>query len=394
MKLIALALLVACADSQANPASNKGRRDAADGSASARTHPATQTTLRLQQIGDRFQSPVYLTSPPGDQRLFVVEQSGRIRIVKDGRTLPEPFLDIAERVRSGGEQGLLSLAFHPEYGTNGQFFVNFTDRQGDTRVERFRVSSNGDVADPSSSKLVVGIDQPYSNHNGGLVMFGPDGMLYIGMGDGGSGGDPNRNGQNRNSLLGKILRLDVTRGDPYSIPRDNPFAGGSNGRPEIWAIGMRNPWRFAFDRSGGLFYIADVGQNQYEEIDVEPATRAGLNYGWNVMEGDHCYRSDSCDRSSFVLPKVTFDHSGGACSVTGGFVYRGRAIPAIAGQYFYSDYCAGWVKSFRMSNGAVTDRRTWDVPDLGHVVSFGEDSAGELYVLSESGRVMKIVGAA
>jgi glucose/arabinose dehydrogenase len=393
MKLISLILIAACVDSQANPASKAASSSSALAATESPAQSSSEGTIRLQQIGDRFRNPVYLTSPANDSRLFVVEQAGRIRIVKDGSTLQQPYLDISERVRSGGEQGLLSMAFHPDYRNNGFFFVNFTDRSGDTRVERFRVSSNPDVADGSSSKLVIGIDQPYSNHNGGLVMFGPDGMLYIGMGDGGSGGDPHRNGQSRNALLGKILRLDVTRGDPYSIPPGNPFAGGSGGKPEIWAMGMRNPWRFAFDRSAGLLYIADVGQNQYEEINVEPASRAGLNYGWNIMEGDHCYRDDGCNRDGLVLPKITFDHSDGACSVTGGFVYRGGAIPALAGHYFYSDYCAGWLRSFRFANGSVTDRRSWTVSDLGHVVSFGEDSSGELYILTESGRVMKIIGA-
>jgi len=373
MKLIALLLVAACADSQANPATKAASNDS---SSPATNAGGSAAALRLEQVGDRFRSPVFLTSPPGDSRLFIVEQAGRIRIVKNGRVLPIPFLNISERVRSGGEQGLLSMAFHPSYRTNGEFFVNFTDRSGDTRIERFKVSSNADVADESSSKLIVEIDQPYSNHNGGLVMFGLDGMLYIGMGDGGSGGDPHGNGQNRNALLGKILRIDVSR----------------DARPEIWAIGMRNPWRFAFDRPTGLLYIADVGQNQYEEINVERADRAGLNYGWNIMEGDHCYRSENCSRDGLVLPKVTFNHSGGACSVTGGFVYRGRRLPSIAGHYFYSDYCAGWIKSFRFVNGAVTDHRTWNVEDLGHVVSFGEDASGELYILTESGRVLKIAG--
>ena len=363
MKLIALFLAVACADSQATPATKAQRTSA--------------NSLRLQQVGSQFRSPVFLTSPAGDSRLFIVEQAGRIRIVKNGQTQPIPFLNISDRVRSGGEQGLLSMAFHPDYKNNGLFFVNFTDRSGDTRVERFKVSSNPDVADESSSKLVFTIDQPYSNHNGGLVMFGLDGMLYIGMGDGGSGGDPHGNGQNRSSLLGKMLRVDVNR----------------ETQPEIWAIGMRNPWRFALDRPTGLLYIADVGQNQYEEINVEPANRSGLNYGWNIMEGDHCYRSPDCSRSGLTLPKVTFNHSGGACSVTGGFVYRGRQIPALSGHYFYSDYCAGWIKSFRFVDGAVTDQRTWNVEELGHVVSFGEDSSGELYILTEAGRVLKIVGA-
>ena len=376
MKALALAIaFFACADSQAKS------------SAASPEQPAG--TIRLEQVDGRFRNPVYLASPPGDSRLFIVEQAGRIRIVKNGQALSEPFLDIADRVRSGGEQGLLSVAFHPDYRTNGYFYVNFTDRSGDTRVERFKVSANPDVADPASSKLVIGIDQPYANHNGGLVMFGPDGMLYVGMGDGGSGGDPHGNGQNRNALLGKILRLDVSS-EPYGIPVGNPRTGG---RAEIWAIGMRNPWRFAFDRQTGLLYVADVGQNEIEEIDVESATEPGLNYGWNIMEGDHCYRSSSCDREGLVMPKVTYNHSGGACSVTGGFVYRGRRIPSLAGHYFYSDYCAGWLKSFRMMNGAVTDRRDWKTSEnLGHVVSFGEDSSRELYILTEGGKVLRIVG--
>ena len=376
MKALALAIaFFACADSQAKS------------SAASPEQPAG--TIRLEQVDGRFRNPVYLASPPGDSRLFIVEQAGRIRIVKNGQALSEPFLDIADRVRSGGEQGLLSVAFHPDYRTNGYFYVNFTDRSGDTRVERFKVSANPDVADPASSKLVIGIDQPYANHNGGLVMFGPDGMLYVGMGDGGSGGDPHGNGQNRNALLGKILRLDVSS-EPYGIPVGNPRTGG---RAEIWAIGMRNPWRFAFDRQTGLLYVADVGQNEIEEIDVESATEPGLNYGWNIMEGDHCYRSSSCHLEGLVMPKVTYNHSGGACSVTGGFVYRGRRIPSLAGHYFYSDSCAGWLKSFRMMNGAVTDRRDWKTSEnLGHVVSFGEDSSRELYILTEGGKVLRIVG--
>jgi hypothetical protein len=285
------------------------------------------------------------------------------------------------------------MAFHPDYGNNGQFFVNFTDNTGDTRVERFRASRDADVADASSSKLVIEIDQPYSNHNGGHILFGLDGMLYVGMGDGGSGGDPHRNGQNRSSLLGKILRLNVSGAEPYTIPQGNPFSQASAGRPEIWATGMRNPWRLAFDRPTGLLYIADVGQNAQEEINVEPAAAAGLNYGWNIMEGDGCYRSDGCSRDGLTMPKLTFGHGGGACSVTGGFVYRGRRVPAIAGHYFYSDYCAGWIRSFRMQNGAVVDRREWKTPELGHVVSFGVDAEGELYILTESGKVFRVAGA-
>jgi len=352
----------------------------------------TATTVRLEQVGDRFRSPVFITSPPGDSRLFVVEQAGRIRVLKEGRVLDQPFLDISARVRSGGEQGLLSMAFHPDYGTNRWFYVNFTDRNGDTHVERFTASTNPDVADLGSMLLVLKIDQPYSNHNGGLVMFGPDGMLYVGMGDGGSGGDPQGNGQNPRALLGKMLRINVSRGGPYTIPVDNPFANEQRGAPEVWATGMRNPWRFSFDRSANLLYIGDVGQNREEEINVAPANRAGINYGWNIMEGSSCFRSSRCDRDGLHAPAVSISQSDGACSVIGGYVYRGRRIPEITGHYFYSDYCAGWLRSFRYQNGAAADRRTWKIQDIGNVVSFGEDSAGELYVVAENGRIYRFAG--
>jgi glucose/arabinose dehydrogenase len=378
-RFLAAIVVLACNDSQARTPSD-----------AQRSGPAA---IRLERVGE-FRSPVYLTSPPGDTRLFIVEQQGRIQVVKNGSRLSRPFLDISEYVKAGGEQGLLSMAFHPDYRSNGEFFVNYTDKTGDTRVDRFKVSSDADVADESSRKLVIQIDQPYANHNGGHVLFGPDNMLYIGMGDGGAGGDPHRNGQNRNALLGKMLRINVSRVEPYSIPEGNPFRAQGSGRPEIWSTGMRNPWRFAFDRATNLLYIADVGQNEIEEINVEPANAAGLNYGWNIMEGDRCYRGDSCDRAGLTMPKVTYNHSGGACSVTGGFVYRGRRIPSLAGHYFYSDYCAGFLKSFRMQNGRVVDRRDW-IPSssIGHVVSFGEDAAGELYIISESGTVFRIAGA-
>jgi glucose/arabinose dehydrogenase len=368
--------VLACNDSQARtspPATAATSQVVADSESSQAPH-----TIRLEQVGGQFRNPVYLSTPAGDPRLFVVEQAGRIRVVKNGLAVPAPFLDIAERVKSGGEQGLLSVAFHPQYRNNGYFFVNFTDRDGDTRVERFKVSSNPDVADVSSSKLVVEVDQPYSNHNGGHVVFAPDGKLWIGMGDGGSGGDPRGNGQNRQSLLGKMLRVDVNREDA---------------RPQIWAIGLRNPWRFAFDRPTGLVYIADVGQSEQEEIHIAPANRDGLNYGWNIMEGDECYRRDNCNRDGLQIPQVTYKHLGSACSITGGFVYRGRAIPSIAGHYFYSDYCAGWLKSFRFIDGRVTDRRDWTMNDIGNVVSFGEDANGEMYVIAEGGRVFRFARA-
>jgi glucose/arabinose dehydrogenase len=342
----------------------------------------SQPALRL--VAGGFGEITYLTAPAGDARLFVVERVGRIRIIRDGQTVVTPFLDITARVGSNGsEQGLLSLAFHPSYAQNGFFFVNFTDRNGDTRVERYRVSTDPDRADEASAKLIVAIDQPFSNHNGGLVMFGPDGMLYIGMGDGGSGGDPMNHAQNRGTLLGDLLRIDVDAGDPYAIPADNPYTASPGSRPEIWASGLRNPWRFAFDPPANRLYIADVGQNQWEEINSVDARAPGLNYGWRILEGTRCYGAGSCSTTGMTLPVVEYSHSDG-CSVTGGFVYRGTRSPQWAGHYFYSDYCSGWIRSFRMNGNSVTDQRTWNLDNVGRVFSFGRDAAGELYVLAVS----------
>src|SRR5437667_2515146 len=284
--------------------------------------PEGAGSLRLELVESGFASPVYLASPPGDSaRLFVVEQTGRIRIVQRGQLLPTAFLDIHSRLVSGGEQGLLSVAFHPNYAANGFFYVNYTDLNGDTRVERYTVSvADSNLADTASHKLIRFIPQPYPNHNGGLVMFGPDGMLYIGTGDGGSGGDPQNRAQNPDSLLGKLLRIDVDGGDPYVNPPSNPYVGTANGRGEIWALGLRNPWRFAFDRVAGLLYIADVGQNLWEEVDVAPAGQGGLNYGWPMMEGLHCYRPSPCSTMGLVQPAVEYGHANNGCSITGGFV--------------------------------------------------------------------------
>jgi glucose/arabinose dehydrogenase len=353
----------------------------------------TELELQLQQVATGLSGPVYVTSPPGDARLFIVEQPGRIRIVQNGQLIATPFLDIISRVGSGGERGMLSVAFHPQYSANGFFYVYFTATNGDIRIERFRVSSNPNVADPASSKLILGVPHTRGNHNGGLALFGPDGMLYLGLGDGGGGGDPDRNGQNANTLLGALLRIDVNTGDPYSIPAGNPFIGRSDARGEIWAIGLRNPWRFAFDPQGGNLYVADVGQGDREEVNVVSATRAGVNYGWNIMEGSVCYNASSCDRQGLELPAVEYRHLGNACSVTGGFVYRGSAIPELAGHYFYGDYCAGFVKSFRYENGAATDERTWELGNIGNVTSFGQDAAGELYITAGNGVVYRIVEA-
>jgi len=352
--------------------------------------PEHSADLRLEIVARGLSDPLYLTAPAGDARLFVVEQAGRIRIVKDGRLLPAPFLDLRDSVGAGGERGLLGMAFHPAYAKNGSFYVDYTDKRGDTRIERFTVSSDPDVADAASGKQLLFIEQPYANHNGGLVMFGPDGMLYVGMGDGGSGGDPHGNGQKRSTLLGKLLRIDVDGGDPYAIPADNPFLGAAGARPEIWATGMRNPWRFAFDRVTGLLYVADVGQNLWEELDIVPAARAGLNYGWNVMEGAHCYAGTGCDTTGLVVPALEYDHSYG-CAIIGGFVYRGHASPALAGQYFFSDYCQAWLRSITYQNGRITARTLWTVPRIGQVLSFGEDAAGEVYLCDINGPIYKFV---
>lgn len=363
-------------------------------SSEAPTDPVTTTpefNLAVEEVAAGLSNPLYLTAPAGDSRLFVVEQAGRIRIIKSGQVLQSPFLDITSRVSSGGERGLLSVAFHPSYATNGFFFVNFTDLAGNTRVERFSVSANPDLAGPASSKLILTVAQPFPNHNGGLNLFGSDGMLYIGLGDGGSAGDPQANAQDRGVLLGKILRIDIDRGDPYAIPPDNPFVGQQGARGEIWAYGLRNPWRFAFDRTAALLYVADVGQSRFEEVNVVAASRPGVNYGWVTMEGASCFNSSSCNQQGFELPVLVYDHSGGACSITGGFVYRGTSLPEIAGHYFYSDYCAGFLRSFRYQNGAAVDQRTWDVGSIGSITSFGEDSGGELYMTSSNGRVYRIV---
>jgi hypothetical protein len=355
--------------------------------------PPGDASIRLQEVAGGLGSPVYLTAPRSDARLFIVEQAGRIRVVENGSLLPTPFLDITDRVSSGGERGLLGAAFHPSYAANGFFYVNYTDRNGDTRIERFRVGADRNRADPASAKLILQVAQPFPNHNGGLVVFGPDGKLYVGMGDGGSGGDPLGHGQNRATLLGDILRIDVDAGDPYAVPADNPYVGQSASRGEIWASGVRNPWRFSFDREAGLLYLADVGQNDLEEVNVVPAGSGGLNYGWNVMEGSRCFRpAEGCTRTGLVVPVLEYGHAEG-CSVTGGYVYRGSRIPALRGHYFYSDFCRGWIRSFRHQGGQALDRREWAVGDVDNVLSFGEDAAGELYVLSTNGRVYRIVPA-
>jgi glucose/arabinose dehydrogenase len=364
-------------------------------SSSSDNNPTVGKGAKLQTIVTGLSSPLYLTAPPGDlSRLFVVEQTGAIRIIKDGALLPAPFLDISSEISAGGEQGLLGLAFDPGYASTGRFIVHYTDPSGDTHLSQFTVSSNPDVADPASEQVILTADQPFSNHNGGQVLFGPDGMLYLGLGDGGSEGDPQGRGQSLSDFLGSILRIDVHAASPYGVPADNPFVGQSGAQPEIWSYGLRNPWRFSFDRATGDLYIADVGQNNYEEVDVAPASSGNgraLNFGWNIMEGMHCYVASTCDQTGLTLPNFEYAHNQG-CSVTGGYVYRGSALPALQGLYFFGDYCQGWVRSFRYQGGAATELTDW--PTLrpgGSITSFGEDAAGELYVVSQNGSVFKIV---
>src|SRR6185503_8586375 len=335
-------------------------------------------------------APVFLTQPLDDGRIFVVEQPGRIRLIKDGVLQTTPFLDITSRVLYGGERGLLSVAFHPQYATNHFFYVYFTTQtNGDIRIERFTATANPDVADPATTKLILTTaHSAQANHNGGLLSFGPDGMLYAGLGDGGGGGDPFGNGQNFNALLGSLLRLDVDHGDPYLIPPDNPFVGQPNRRGEIWAKGLRNPWRYAFDQPSGNLYIADVGQNAHEEVDVVAASAKGVNYGWNTMEGASCYNAATCNQTGLQLPIIDYGHNG-PCSITGGYVYRGSAIPAIRGHYFYSDFCAGFLKSFLYENGVAVDQKDWGLTTPS-VTSFGVDFGGELYLISGN-TISKIV---
>ena len=358
--------------------------------------PAGEDGVALELVTAGLEFPLGLTAPAGDPRLFVVEKGGRIRIVRNGALIPEPFLDISAKVSRGSEQGLLGLAFHPAHAANGRFFVNYTDADGNTRISAWQVSADADRADAASEEILLTVEQPFSNHNGGGLAFGPDGYLYIGMGDGGSGGDPLGNGRDPGDLLGSLLRIDVNGASGYAIPADNPFVGTTGARGELWDLGLRNPWRFSFDRTTGDLYIADVGQAEREEIDVAPRAEGGgrgLDYGWNVMEGSLCYGGGSCDRTGLVLPVAEYPHDQG-CSVTGGYVYRGTAVPAIQGQYFYADYCQGWVRSFRFRDGAASDPREW--PALapgGPVASFGEDANGELYVLDAGGSVYRIVAA-
>lgn len=359
--------------------------------------PLADARLQLREVLTGLREPLFLThAGDGSGDLYVVEKAGRIRVARSGVVRAQPFLDIVPLVNSASsERGLLGLAFHPRYVTNGFFYVNYTDRQGDTVVARYIATADRAVGDPGTAMTILAFDQPFPNHNGGNLVFGPDGMLWIGTGDGGSGGDPFEHGQSRDTLLGKMLRIDVDRGDPYAIPPDNPFIGDPSARPEIWATGLRNPWRYSFDRATGDLYIGDVGQNAWEEVDFTPSgSPGGLNYGWNTMEATHCYPAgSSCDPAGLVLPIAEYRTGREGCSVTSGYVYRGTTHPALVGTYLFTAFCSGTLWGMtRDASGAWQQIQLLPGPG-GHAgySSFGEDEAGELYITSlDSGVVFRI----
>jgi glucose/arabinose dehydrogenase len=334
--------------------------------------------ITLTRIASGFVQPVHIThAGDGSGRLFVVERGGVIRIIRGGVVLPTPFFDISAQVQSAGsEQGLLSVAFPPDFAARQYFYVDYTNRTGigDTVVARYPMTANPDLAAASGEVTLLNVSQPFTNHNGGQLAFGPDGLLYVALGDGGSGGDPFNNAQNLATGLGKILRLDTESGVlPYAIPTGNPFGS------EIWAYGLRNPWRFSFDRGTGDLYIADVGQNLIEEVNFQPAASSGgENYGWNIMEGTACFLSPECDRTGLTLPVAEFSHADGNCSVTGGFVYRGSQYPDLQGTYFYADFCSGRLWGLKRSGATWENRLLLDTTL--QISSFGEDEAGNLYL--------------
>jgi glucose/arabinose dehydrogenase len=344
-----------------------------------------QVTLDLEEVASGFDQPLFVThAGDGSGRTFVVERGGTIRFLSDR----EVFLDISDRVESGGfEQGLLGLAFHPSFSENRYFYVNYTGQGGDTVVSRFSVNEDGSAGDPNSEQIILQQEQPAANHNGGMIEFGPDGYLYIGLGDGGGANDQYGNGQNTETWLGTLLRIDVDGEEPYAVPEDNPFVDDPNVRPEIWAYGLRNPWRFSFDRDTDDLYIADVGQNQFEWVHFRPAgDQGGENYGWPIVEGSHCFQSEDCDKTGLVLPVAEYDHSLG-CTIIGGYVYRGEAYPELRGAYLFGDFCSGriWTLSQdAQGNWLTTEMLQADA----QISSFGEDEAGEMYVTDLNGGVV------
>ncbi|MFN0073829.1 MAG: PQQ-dependent sugar dehydrogenase [Chloroflexota bacterium] len=395
--LLVTSLIMACGVLPGNARA----RPSAQGSTISVPTGATGTlagiSVSLAPFARGLRQPVFMThAGDGSGRVFVVERAGMIRVIQSGQILTTPFLNVRDLITtSGSEQGLLGLAFHPGYAQNGQFFIYYTANDGANTVARYYVSADPNMADPGSASLLMAIPDSRSNHNGGMLAFGPDGYLYFGTGDGGGAGDPDRNGQNSQALLGKLHRIDVNGADPglpYAIPPSNPFAarGGSGG--QVWAYGLRNPWRFSFDRFTGEMYIADVGQGDYEEIHLQPAgSSGGENYGWNIMEGAHCYPMNArCSQDGLVAPIAEYSHADGDCSVTGGYVYRGTQSPSLQGAYLFGDFCSGRVWMIRRdASGSWTAELLIDTDH--QISSFGEDEAGEVYLLALSGSIFRVV---
>jgi glucose/arabinose dehydrogenase len=340
-------------------------------------------------VADGITRPNAIATMPGDDGIFVADARGRVwRIDPEQGLLAEPYLDISDRVINGGiEQGLLGIVFHPEFADTGRLFTYYVDRNGDVQLAEF--SGGPDAASPASEEAVLFIERPHDRHYGGMLEFGPDGYLYVAVGDAATGGD---HGQDTTTLNGTILRLDVDTETPYAIPAANPFVAGG-GAPEIWAFGLRNPWRFDIDPVDRLMYIGDVGQTRYEEIDVVSLDATGANFGWADMEGAHCFGDPGCDPADYTSPVVEYDHTGGSCSVTGGVVYRGSAIPELTGTYFYGDWCSGWTRSFILRDGVAADQTDWtdQLGKYGQPNSFGTDPDGEILIATWDGQIYRIV---
>jgi glucose/arabinose dehydrogenase len=354
---------------------------------------ASANAQRLEEVARGLTQPLSIThAGDGSGRLFVAEQRSTVRVLVGDALQREPYLDLTARTAARGERGLLGLAFHPSFAANGRLFVHYTDRDGSTVVSELRAPDPAAPrVDPATERILLTLAQPFSNHNGGQIAFGPDGYLYIGLGDGGSGGDPLDAGQDLTTLLGKVLRIDVDGAEPYAVPEGNPFVGVSNALPEIWAYGLRNPWRFSFDRATGDLWIADVGQNAVEEVNLQHAgSPGGENYGWRPMEGDRCYEPASgCEDPSFTMPVITYTHaSGWGRSITGGYVYRGSAVPELEGRYVFGDFAS---RRLFVAERGPSGWSARPLLDAGfNVSSFGEDEAGELYVAAyDSGRLYR-----
>lgn len=394
LTLVVVALSIAtCSGSD-----NGGGGTSSPPSSSPPPSPAPSNSLRLQQLSSALAAPLFLTAPPGDvDRLFVVEQGGLIKSLNssDG-SLRAIFLDVSHLIINNGERGLLGMAFEPAFANNGRFYIFYIDLNGDIVIARYLINgSNADLADPSSAFILKTINhRANSNHNGGMLAFGPEGCLYAGIGDGGGAGDVPNNAQTTTILLGKILRLDSETGNACTLVTNNPFSSGG-GAPEVWSFGLRNPWRFSFNRTTGDLYIGDVGQGQREEVDVmlAPSAGRGINLGWHIMEGFLCFDPPSgCNTTGLTLPVLDYSHDAGACSIIGGYVYRGSAIPSLQGTYFYGDLCARFVRSFRYVNGQVTEHFEWaSLQPAGSITSFGEDANGELYMTTLDGALYRIV---